>query len=102
MNVKRITSALLGLPLVIIILVLGNKYIVDIAFAIIASMSLHEFFNALKKEAKPVIWIGYLAATLIAFIHIIPLQHAITIVSVLIPRWNNNTVLTSCFNGYGN
>lgn len=102
MNVKRITSALLGLPLVIIVLVLGNKYIVDIAFAIIAAMSLHEFFNALKKEAKPVIWIGYLAAALIAFIHIIPLQHAITIVSVLIPRWNNNTFSASCFNRYGN
>lgn len=102
MNVKRITSALLGLPVVIIILLLGNKYIVDVAFAIIAAMSLHEFFNALKKEAKPVIWLGYLAATLIAFIHIIPLQHAITIVSVLIPRWNNNTIFTSCFNRYGN
>lgn len=99
---KRLTSALLGLPLVIIILVLGNKYIVDIAFAIIAAMSLHEFFNALKNEAKPVIWIGYLAAALIAFIHIIPLQHAITIVSVLIPRWNNSTVFTGGFNRYGN
>lgn len=85
MDIKRITSALLGFPLVVIILVFGNKYIVDIAFAIIAALSLHEYFNAFKAKAKPVIWIGYVAAALIAFIHIFPLEHAITIVSILIP-----------------
>lgn len=85
MDIKRITSALLGLPLVVIILVFGNKYVVDIAFAIVAAMSLHEYFNAFKEKANPVIWIGYVASALIAFIHIIPLEHAITIVSVLIP-----------------
>ena len=30
MDIKRITSALLGFPLVVIILTFGNKYIVDI------------------------------------------------------------------------
>lgn len=85
MDIKRLTSALLGFPLVVIILVLGNKYIVDIAFAIVAAMSLHEYFNAFKEKAKPVIWMGYVASALIAFIHIFPLEHAITIVSVLIP-----------------
>lgn len=85
MDMKRVTSALLGMPLVVIILVFGNKYIVDIAFAIVAAMSLHEYFNAFKEKAHPVIWIGYLASSLIALIHIIPVEHAITIVSVLIP-----------------
>ncbi len=85
MDIKRITSALLGFPLVVIILVLGNKYVVDITFAIVAAMSLHEYFNAFKEKANPVIWMGYLASALIAFIHIFPLEHAITIVSVLIP-----------------
>lgn len=85
MNVKRYTSALLGLPLVILILVFGNKYVVDLAFAIISAMSLHEYFNALKNKSKPIIWIGYVASALIALIHVIPVQHAIVIVSVLIP-----------------
>lgn len=85
MDIKRLTSALLGLPLVVIILVFGNKYIVDIAFAVVAALSLHEYFNAFKEKAKPVIWMGYLASALIAFIHIFPLKYAITIVSVLIP-----------------
>lgn len=85
MDIKRITSALLGFPLVVIILVFGNKYIVDIAFAVVAALSLHEYFNAFKEKAHPVVWMGYVASALIAFIHIIPLEHAITIVSVLIP-----------------
>lgn len=85
MDIKRITSALVGFPLVVIILVFGNKYIVDIAFAVVAAMSLHEYFNAFKQKANPVIWMGYVASALIAFIHVFPLQHAITIVSVLIP-----------------
>lgn len=85
MDIKRLTSALLGFPLVVIILVFGNKYIVDIAFAIVAAMSLHEYFNAFKEKAHPVIWIGYLASALIAFIHIVPVEHAMTIVSILIP-----------------
>ncbi len=85
MDIKRITSALLGFPLVVIILVFGNKYIVDVAFAVVASMSLHEYFNAFKQKANPVIWMGYVASALIAFIHVFPLEHAITIVSVLIP-----------------
>lgn len=85
MDIKRITSALIGLPIVVILLVFGNNYIVDIIFAIVAAMSLHEYFNAFKEKASPVIWMGYLASALIALIHIIPAEHAMTIVSVLIP-----------------
>lgn len=85
MDIKRITTTLLGLPLVIILLVFGNKYVVDITFAIVAALSLHEYFNAFKEKSHPVIWMGYVASALIALIHIIPVEHAITIVSVLIP-----------------
>ncbi len=85
MNVKRVTSALLGFPLVAVILIFGNKHIVDIGFAIIAAMSLHEFFNAFKAKAKPVIWIGYVAAALIAFMHFIPKEQIVNVVSILVP-----------------
>ncbi|MFR5684884.1 MAG: phosphatidate cytidylyltransferase, partial [Clostridia bacterium] len=85
MNIKRVTSALLGFPLVAAILILGNTIVVDIAFAIIAAMSLHEFFNAFKAKAKPVIWIGYVAAALIAIIHVIPKEHILNVVSVIVP-----------------
>ena len=41
MDWKRISSALLGFPLVLLVLVLGNQYIVDIALSIIAMISIH-------------------------------------------------------------
>ena len=85
MDIKRWVSALIGMPLVVIILVLGNTYVVDITFARVAGLSLHEYFNAFKGKAHPVIWMGYVSSFLIALIHVIPVQHAITIVSVLIP-----------------
>ena len=72
MNISRITSALLGMPLVILILVFGNIYVVDIAFAIIAAISLHEFLKCFEGKAKPVIWIGYFAAAFIAVMHLLP------------------------------
>ena len=39
LDIKRITSAILGLPLVIIVLTFGNKYLVDIFLAIVACYS---------------------------------------------------------------
>lgn len=72
MDIKRITSALLGFPLVVIILTFGNKYVVDIFLAVIAMLGMQEYFNAVSKDSKPVRWIGYLSCLFIAFIHIIP------------------------------
>ena len=43
MNVKRIVTALIGLPFVILLIVLGNKYIVDAVVAIIAVMAMYEY-----------------------------------------------------------
>lgn len=85
MDKIRLKTGLLGFPIVALVFIFGNKYIVDIACAIIAALSLHEYFNAMKAKSKPVIWIGYVTAALIAFIHIIPLEYAITILSVLVP-----------------
>lgn len=72
MNITRLTSALLGMPLVILILVFGNVYVVDIAFAIIAAIALHEFLKCFEGKAKPIIWIGYFASAFISIMHIIP------------------------------
>lgn len=85
MNIKRVTSALLGFPIVLIILLIRNKYIVDIALSIIAILSLHEYFNAISKEAKPVRWIGYLSCLSIAIIHIIPSEYLQIVVTLAVP-----------------
>ena len=71
-DIKRITSALLGFPLVVLVLTLGNKYIVDVFLAIIAAIAMQEYLNAISKDSKPIRWIGYISCILITLIHIGP------------------------------
>ena len=89
MDIKRVTSALLGFPLVVIILTFGNKYIVDIFLAFVAMLGMQEYFNAVEKKSKPVRWIGYFACLLIALIHIVPenlnIQVSKSILMLLMP-----------------
>ncbi len=89
MDIKRITSALLGFPLVVIILAFGNTYVVDIFLAFIAMLGMQEYFNAVSKEAKTVRWLGYTSCLSIALIHIIPenfnLQLQSEILMLIIP-----------------
>lgn len=84
MDFKRVTSALLGLPMVIIILLLGNKYVVDVALAIIAIIALQEYYNAFNKY-KPIKWIGFLLAGSISFIHLVPTEQLFTFIGLSIP-----------------
>jgi len=84
MKIKRLLTTLLGLPLVVGLLMLGNKYVVDAFFAIIAVISMNEYFNAIKEKATPVKWLGYLSAISIAFVHLIP-GFDITYVGLFLP-----------------
>ncbi len=71
-KIKRIVFAVIAMPILALILIFGNKYIIDVACSIIAILSLKEYFSVVSKVAKPIKWIGYLVCVLIAFIHIIP------------------------------
>lgn len=81
---KRLASTAIGLPAVVAIIIFANNYIIDIVVAIIAIISLHEYFNAISKKANPVRWIGYISCISIAFIHIIPTEYLKLIVPVTI------------------
>ena len=85
MDIKRLTSGLLGFPLVLIIFLLGNKIVVDVALTIIALLSIDEYFNAIKRVAKPVRWLGYVTCFSIAFIHIIPGEYLNMVVTLSVP-----------------
>ena len=85
MKDTRLISGLLGIPLVIIILVFANVYIVDIAFAIIAVMTLHEYFKALNQKVNPVVEVGYCSTVLIAIFHLIPQGYAWKILAIFVP-----------------
>lgn len=84
MSIKRVLSTLLGLPLVVLVLALGNEYVIDIFFAVVAIISMYEYFNAIKEKANPVKWLGYLSAISIAFIHLIP-NFNITYIAIFLP-----------------
>lgn len=84
MDIKRITSGLLGFPLVVIVFLIGNKIIVDIALAGIALLSMNEYLNAVSKVSKPVKWLGYASCLSIAVIHLIPtgILHILSILAI--------------------
>ena len=84
-NFKRITSSLLGLPMVIVVLLFGNKYVIDVALAVVALISLHEYYNSFSKNYKTIQWLGYLLAICISFIHLVPTDMLFKIISLGIP-----------------
>ena len=75
MKFKRILSGIIGLPIVALILIYGNIYVIDVLFALVALIAIHEYFNSFKEKHKPVKWLGYVSCILIAFLHIIPMQY---------------------------
>ena len=74
-EMNRVISAILGFPIVALILIFGNKYVIDIALAIVALQSMKEYLSVTSQKASPVKWISYLSCILIVIIHIIPSQY---------------------------
>lgn len=85
MNITRIISGLLGFIAVTLVLILANVYIVDVIIAIIAIMTLHEYFNAVKKKSNPIVEIGYLLAGLISVIHLISQESLFKVLIISVP-----------------
>lgn len=87
MSLKRLLSGLILFPIVAVIFIFGNKYVVDIAMAIIAVMSLHEFYKAFRTggKAKPIDWLGYLVAAMISIIHMVPATWILKTIGILLP-----------------
>ena len=85
MNFKRVATTIIGLPIVILLFIFGNKYIIDILFSIVTIISLYEYFNAFKDKAKPIKWLGYVTAILMSFIHLIPNEYIMNIIAMSIP-----------------
>lgn len=84
MSIKRILSGIILFPIFALILIFGNKYLVDVFISIVAIMSLHEFYKAFKGKAYPIQWTGYVTAILISFIHLIPSEYVLPVITLLI------------------
>lgn len=74
MNIKRFITTAIGLPFVIAVLLLANKYIMDIIMAMVATIGIYEYSKCCKGKSNIISWVGYLCAISIAFIHIIPVE----------------------------
>lgn len=86
MNIKRVLTAVIGFPIVVAILVLSNKYIVDVLLTAIACIAMHEYIkSAANKGIKVIKWISYLSMLGIAFIHLVPIWIYINALVFAIP-----------------
>lgn len=84
-NLKRISSALIGFPLVVLICILGNKLVISVSLAMIAILSMHEYLQAISKKSNPIKWISYISCILISVIAFIPQEQYANIIFVSIP-----------------
>ena len=83
---KRVLSAAVLLPLVLIVFISGNTYVADVLMGIVALRCIYELFHAFEQKGHhPVRWVGYLAAIAIMFIHVIPEHYAKYAVISIIP-----------------
>lgn len=85
MNIKRILTVLVGLPIVILVLIFGNCYVVDIAMAVVSAFAIYEFSKCVSKEVKNITWLGYVCCFLIAFIHVLPTEAFISAILIGLP-----------------
>lgn len=67
-NAKRLSSALILFPLVAIIFIIGNRYMISTVLAIIAIFSMKEYLNAVSQKANPIKWISYLSCILVSLL----------------------------------
>lgn len=76
MDIKRILTTVIGFPLIVAIMIFGNENVIDVFFAVVALIAIQEYFGAFEKgkKAKPIKWIGYLAAMSISVLRIFHMQ----------------------------
>lgn len=75
MKLKRILTGVIGLPIIALILIYGNIYVVDVFIALISALAMYEYLCAFKNKNKPAKIIAYIPCILIALIHVIPKEY---------------------------
>ena len=74
MDLKRILTSIIGFPLVILVIILGNEQIISFAITIVAIICMYEYLKVISKICKPIKWIAYLSTVLIFLISILSEQ----------------------------
>ena len=95
MKLKRILSGIIGFPIVALILIYGNIYVIDVVFALVALITIHEYFNSFKEKHKPVRWLRIF----IMYINCFITCNSYTILfiySSIINSCNNSSIIHAC------
>lgn len=87
MNIKRVLTGFLGLPIILLVLICSNTFIFDVIIAIVSLIMIDEFYKSFKigEKSNPILIIGYLSCLYIAIINIIPQEMVDKIVIMGIP-----------------
>ena len=85
MNLKRVLTAVLGLPLVVVVFLLGNEYVIGGVVFVASIICMHEYFEAVKKVSKPIEWIGYLSNIFIVWAILFDFEKLATLLVIFIP-----------------
>ncbi len=86
-TIKRTITGVITLPVLAIILIFSNTIIMDIFTAIIACISMYEYFHCFKStnKANPSQYLGYIYCILIAFTHFVDERLLTSIIIAIIP-----------------
>lgn len=86
-TIKRTITGIIALPILAVILIFSNTIIMDIFTAIIACISMYEYFHCFKstKKANPSQYLGYIYCILIAFTHFVDERLLMYIMTLIIP-----------------
>lgn len=85
MNLKRVLTTLIGMPIVGLILIFGNKYVIDFVLMGVSIICMYEYFTVISKVAHPIKWVGYLSTIIIALIAFLSVQTIMQIILFAIP-----------------
>ena len=85
MDLKRILTAVLGLPAVVLVFIFCDKYVIDAMLMIVAIICMHEYFGVIEKVSHPIKWGGYVATIIIGISSFISTEMLMKIVIFGIP-----------------
>ena len=68
MDWRRVLTSVLGMPLVIIIVIFGNRYVLNVLFTLIGLLCMHEYIGVIEKVSHPMKWLAYLSTLTISLV----------------------------------
>lgn len=86
MNVKRVLTTVIGLPIVVAVILVSNTYIIDAILTVVALIAMHEYIKCCSsKDAKIIKWVSYISTFIIAIVHVVPTVILTKILMLSIP-----------------